>query len=85
MKLSCYALSEHAPTLRAARPQRDWMDLFPDRHPYRCLPLTIAASFGWEVLCPVAVEIEWNGGPHSSDIEIRAQKPLPGGKPLDHF
>jgi predicted 2-oxoglutarate/Fe(II)-dependent dioxygenase YbiX len=85
MKLSCYALSEHPPPLRAARSQRDWMDQFPDRHPYRCLPLSIAAAFGWEVICPVAIEIEWNGGPKSSDIEIRARKPLPGGRPTDYF
>jgi hypothetical protein len=85
MKLSCYALSEHPPILRAARPQRSWMDQFPDRHPYRCLPLAIANALGWEALCPVPMEIEWNGGPSSGDIEIRARKPLPGGKPADYF
>ena len=38
------------------------MDQFVDRHPYRCLPLTMANSTGWEILCPVGFTAEWNGG-----------------------
>jgi hypothetical protein len=30
------------------------MDAFSDRHPYRCLPMTMANTTGWEILCPVA-------------------------------
>ena len=85
MKLTCYALHDFAPKLVAARPQRQWMDDFPDRHAYRCLPLSIANAHGWDVLCPAPVEIEWNGGPAVGDITIRALKPLPGGRPVEHF
>jgi hypothetical protein len=85
MKLECYALHEFAPKLVAARAQRQWMDDFPDRHPYRCLPLAIANAHGWEVLCPTPIEIEWNGGPHVDDIIIRALKPLSGGRPTEYF
>ena len=85
MKLTCYALHDHAPTLRAARPQRSWMDRFTDRHAYRCLPLSIANAHGWEALCPVPIEIEWNGGPAASDATIRALKPFPDGRSVDHF
>lgn len=85
MRLSCYALHDHAPTLRAARSQRPWMDRFRDRHPYRCLPLSIANAHGWEALCPAPIEIEWNGGPEADDLTIRALKPLPGGRPADYF
>jgi hypothetical protein len=85
MKLLCYALSDFAPKLRAAQPQRRWMDEFTDRHAYRCLPLAIANAHGWEALCPVPIEITWNGGEAISDLKIRALKPLPDGRPLDQF
>jgi hypothetical protein len=84
-KLDCYALHKHVPRLAPARVQRAWMDEFPDRHIYRCLPLAIANSFGWDMLCPVPIEIEWNGGPAIADLTVRALKPLPGGRPLEHF
>ncbi len=85
MKIVAYAISEFAPKLVAAHPRRQWMDDFPDRHAYRCLPLAIANAHGWEALCPVPIEIEWNGGPSADDIVVRALKPLPGGQPADHF
>jgi hypothetical protein len=81
----CYALHDFAPKLVPARAQRQWMDDFPDRHAYRCLPLSIANAHGWDVLCPIPIEIEWNGGPETRDLVIRAKKPLPGGRPLEHF
>lgn len=77
MKLICYALHDFAPKLIAAPSQRQWMDDFPDRHAYRCLPLSIANAHGWEVLCPAPIEIEWNGGPAAADLEVRALRPLP--------
>jgi hypothetical protein len=85
MKLLCYALQDFAPKLVAARPQRKWMDDFVNRHAYRCLPLAIANAHGWEALCPVPIEINWNGGHASEDISIRALKPLKGGRPIEHF
>src|SRR5277367_801127 len=53
------------------------MEAFLDRHPYRCLPLTMANCSGWEILCPVGFTAEWNGGPSQSDITITAQAPHP--------
>jgi Family of unknown function (DUF6065) len=85
MKLLCYALEDFAPKLVAAHPQRGWMDHFPERHAYRCLPLTIANAHGWEALCPAPIEINWNGGREAKDISIRALKRLPGGWPVDRF
>jgi hypothetical protein len=85
MKLTCYALHEFAPKLVAAHPQRQWMDDFPDRHPYRCLPLSIANAHGWDVLCPYPIEIEWNGGPSISDLVVRALKPPPDGQQLEQL
>lgn len=85
MKLQCYSLHDFAPKIVPAHPQRSWMDDFTDRHPYRCLPLSIANSHGWEVLCPVPVEIAWTGGPGADDVVVKALKPLPGGRPIEHF
>jgi hypothetical protein len=85
MKLMCYALNEFAPKLVAARPQRQWMDDFTDRHAYRCLPLSIANAHGWNVLCPRPIEIEWNGGPTVADLTVRALSPWPDGQPIEHF
>jgi hypothetical protein len=85
MKLLCYALHDFAPKLVAAKPQRQWMDEFADRHAYRCLPLTIANAHGWEALCPVPIEIAWNGGPGIGDVAVRPLKKLPGGNSIDNF
>jgi hypothetical protein len=85
MKLMCYAVKDYAPKIVAANPHRYWMDQFPARHAYRCLPLNIANSHGWDILCPVPIEIEWNGGPLQSDLAVRALKPLPPNLTVEHF
>ena len=77
MELECYPTTERPPELVAGRPQRGWMDRFAERHPYRCLPLTMANTSGWELLSPVGFTAEWNGGPHQQDITLRADHPHP--------
>ncbi len=68
-ELTAYSLHSFAPRLAPARAQRDWMDRLPAQQAYHCLPMAIANAYGWNVLCPVPIEIEWNGGPmvHDSD------------------
>lgn len=83
--LKCYALNEAPHKLAAAKLERDWAEAFPDRHPYRCLPLAIANCYGWQLLCPGPIEIEWNGGIAVSDLKVRALKPLPGSRPVETF
>jgi Family of unknown function (DUF6065) len=82
MKLECYALAPEPPLLVPAQPLRDWMDAFPDRHAYRCLPLSIANTHGWELLSPCSFEIRWNGGPAAGDVTIHARDAYPW---LRHF
>lgn len=84
-RFACFALHDHAPRIVPARAQRRWMDDFPNREIYRCMPMTIANAFGWDILCPVPLEIRWNGGPSATDLSVRAQKPLPGGGPVDYL
>jgi hypothetical protein len=77
MKLRCYALKADPPTIRAAPTTRTWMDSIPDNHAYRCLPLNIANSHGWEILSPCAFRIEWNGSIHAHGITFTATDGFP--------
>jgi hypothetical protein len=63
------------------------MDAFQDRHPYRCLPLTMANCTGWEILCPIGITIEWDGGPMEENIKITGDEPWPPVKNVadSHF
>jgi hypothetical protein len=83
--LTLYALDDFAPKIVAASPERAWMDAQPNRHPYRCLPLAIANAYGWHLLCPVPIEIEWNGNPGIGDLRVRALKPMPPGRLVETF
>jgi hypothetical protein len=46
--------------------RRDWMDL-DNGHAYKCLPLSVANGFGWEILNPIKFEAIWNGEPQIND------------------
>jgi hypothetical protein len=82
MKLHAYAVSPQPPPLVPASPTRAWMDAFPGRHPYRCLPLSIANAYGWEIQSPCHFEVRWNGGPDAKDIQFVALDGFPG---IKHF
>ncbi len=56
------------------------MDDAPEAFPYRCLPLNIANSHGWEILSTCGFEAVWNGGMAPEDVVIRAD---PGSKVED--
>jgi uncharacterized protein DUF6065 len=82
MKIRAFTHGPMVPELRPARSRRDWMDAFPERHAYRCLPLAIANSFGWEVLAPCDLRIDYDGGYGADAIRLSAED----GYPLvDHF
>ena len=82
LQLRCYALTAEPPRLVPADRARDWMDAFEGRHAYRCLPMAIANTYGWEILSPCSFEIAWNGGMAREDISFRA---LDGFPHLPHF
>ena len=52
--------------------QRDWMNATPNRHAYRCLPLTIVNQTGWWIKNPVGFSATWRGSnaPGSIDFEF---------------
>jgi len=72
MRLICYPVSEPPPVIRPAMRERAWMDASPEGFAYRCLPLTIANSHGWEILTTAAHEAVWMGGPRLEDIVVRS-------------
>lgn len=82
MKLTCYALRSDPLTIRPAPTTRAWMDRIHDNHAYRCLPLNIANSHGWELLSPCAFTATWNGGTNARDIVLQG---LDGYPLLSHF
>jgi len=77
MQFECYPMSARPPEIVPGRPQRGWMETFSARHPYRCLPLSMANTSGWELLCPMSFTAEWNGGLHQDDIKLRPDHPHP--------
>lgn len=78
MKLTCYQIDAQAPRMVPGQPDRSWMSQFNDRHPYRCLPLVVANTTGWDLLLPVAFKATWNGGARPADITL---EPLNGTRP----
>lgn len=49
---------------------RDWMDNTIDRFAYRCLPLNVSNSHGWEICCDESFEAVWNGGIKIEDVKV---------------
>jgi hypothetical protein len=74
MRLDCYKIHDFAPEIVPGQGRRAWMDAFQDRHPYRCLPLTMANCTGWEILCPIGLTIEWDGGLMEENIKLTADE-----------
>ena len=52
--------------------KRDWMDATPEKHAYRCFPVTQANMVGWNLFCDKDFEFIWNGinDTSSDNIEI---------------
>ena len=86
MKLICYTLHEDAPPIRPAPQTRSWMDGVTDNHAYRCLPLVIANSFGWDIVAPFGFSAHWNGDAHPSTLVLRGDgQPPPANRVASHF
>lgn len=86
MDLTCYLFPGWEPRIRPAGAKRRWMDDAPEAFPYRCLPLGIANSHGWEILSPCAFEAVWNGGAAAEDVVVRVDpNDTPGMAPVALF
>lgn len=70
MKLIAYPTMVNPPKLVRAAARRDWMDDAANKNPYRCLPLSMANAWGWQLLSQGHFIAEWNGGPRHDDVKI---------------
>jgi len=61
--------------LRAARVERDWMSATPGNFAYRCLPLNIANSGGWEILNNTKFSSVWDGGNKPNAVRVFSKSP----------
>lgn len=74
-KLIFYKTREGCLEVIPGRARRAWMDQTSEGFAYRCLPLSIANSSGWEILSPCTFEAEWNGEPGTDAITLRSHHP----------
>lgn len=83
MKIVAYATEMFPPPLVSGNSRREWMDVSSNKNAYRCLPLSMANGWGWQILTKGSFIAEWNGGSAPSDVKITA---LEGeGFPVTHF
>ena len=86
MDLTCYLLPGWKPLIRPAEPSRDWMTDTPESFAYRCLPLNIANSHGWEVLSPCAFDARWTGDTGTDGVVIKVSgDAAPDMRPVSIF
>lgn len=81
-RLTCYRIHDAAPEMAPGPPDRWWMEMTSDRFAYRCIPLSVANTTGWELLSPRSFTATWNGGAAREDIVISA---VDGRGSLDHL
>lgn len=83
MKIIAYPTTTTPLTIRPANSKRLWMDNAANKNPYRCLPLSMANSWGWEILSNSHFIAEWNGNRAPSDVTIKHIDGTSGPSP--HF
>jgi hypothetical protein len=84
MRLTAHPVSGDPPRVRPASTRRQWMDDTPGKFAYFCLPLTLANTHGWEILCDGNHTIYWDGNDGISATQITST----GGRlvnPTSHF
>ncbi len=82
MRLDCYQVQHVVPEMVPGGVRRGWMDDVPDRHAYRCLPLNMANSTGWELRLAYGFDAEWNGDPANDAIKVTPHEP---SAPIAHI
>lgn len=85
MKLLGYNLFQPEQRIVPASPLRKWMDDSVDRAAYRCLPMTVANSFGWVILNEVPFSAVWNGRSDTDCVRIQALQPRARPQAISHF
>lgn len=68
-------LKGHEIEIVPAPVRRPWMDASPERSAYRCLPLNIANSHGWQILNPSAFAVRLVGEEGQEELEFQYERP----------
>jgi len=84
MKLTAYVIDGHRLDIRPAPVERDWMEATRERFAYRCLPLNIANTHGWELLCPSGFGAIWHGGSELDAVHVEPSDHAPAPA-ISHF
>ena len=79
MKLTCYVHDGWQMHIRPAPSTRAWMDATPEKYAYRCLPLSIANTHGWEIFTPAGFWATWTGDESAAGVQIRSDRDMPSG------
>lgn len=84
MKLIAYRLSDGAAEPIPGRATREWMDRSVQKFAYRCLPLRVANTHGWDICADTDFEARWDGAADIGAVQIRTKA---GGRviPSSHF
>jgi len=85
MRLVCYPTLDNPPQLRPASTKRDWMNESAGRYAYRCLPLVIANSHGWELVLDRSFLATWTGGVEAEALTIAFEGDGRSPLPASHF
>lgn len=73
-ELECFRRDFHTVT-QLVPASRDCALFDENPHAVKCLPLSIANTIGWEVLCPDGVTIEWDGRPGADGLRVTFDEP----------
>jgi hypothetical protein len=83
MKISAYVVADKPDTIKASNSRRDWMDNALSKNPYRCLPLSMANAWGWEILSSARFTATWDGGQSVNSVKIEVYEGT--NPPTSHF
>src|SRR5580698_5614565 len=84
-EITCIPLWPDPPALVPGRPEREWMDLTNEHYAYRCIPLSMANTSGWEIQIPFAFEAAWNGQDNNEAIQFRSSDHRVSHMVTSHF
>ena len=70
-ELRCFREYADPPEIIPGRAERGWMDATTQHFAYRCTPLSIANTSGWELILPGSFSATWHGGHLVSDVVIK--------------
>jgi hypothetical protein len=69
-EIEVFQLSDSPMTIKPGERERGWFENFPDRFPYRCLPLVIANQAGLQLAMDFSFTVVWDGTPAITGIRV---------------